>query len=61
MIAIKDAVLTPQVVTPGQSFTISVQVFEVGWDTIMQDFASWQDIKTNLASWASVKNHTGEE
>lgn len=60
MIAIKDAQVNPQTVTTGQNVSISVQVFEVDWNTIKQDFTSWQDIKNSLTNFASLKNYNGE-
>ena len=60
MIAIKDVQILPNTVNTGQTFTISVNVFEVDWNTVKQDFTNWQDVKDSLGSWASLKNYNGE-
>lgn len=59
MIAIKEVSIVPNTVTTGQSYTISVKVFEVDWNTIKTDFNTWELIKQTLANWGSVKNYEG--
>ena len=40
----------------GETYTITVMVEDVSWDTIKNDFQDWAAVKA-LSSWNSVKNY----
>lgn len=44
-------------VVTGECITISVNVEDVNWDTIKNNFLDWNEIRTDLGTWNSVLNY----
>lgn len=57
-ISVKSVTISPNVVTVGGSFTITITAEDVSWNTIKNDFQDWQEVKSTLTNWKAVQNYT---
>ena len=56
-VLIESVSIAPNVVTLGQTITITVSAEDVSWGTIKQKFNSWETIKASVSNWKEVKNY----
>ena len=56
-ISVKAVTITPNVVTVGATFTITITAEDVSWKTIKTDFQNWEEIKSTLTDWKAVQNY----
>ena len=56
-VSIKSIIITPNSVTVGQQFTITVKAEDVTWNTIKTDFSNWNEVKTTMTNWKTVQNY----
>lgn len=55
-VRIKSVTITPDELTVGQAFLVSVNAEEPTWSTVKDEFVSWDEVKSGFANWEAVKN-----
>ena len=55
-VRINKVTITPNELTVGQAFFISISAEEPTWNTLKNELQNWEGVKNNFNSWETVKN-----
>ena len=56
-VEIKDVTISPNKVTTGQTFTVTILAIDACWEDLKKDFATWGEVRRRFTNWNKVKNY----
>lgn len=56
-VQIKGVTVSPNLVTVGQTVTVTVLAEEIDWGNLARDFTTWGEVRRSFANWNRVQNY----